>query len=111
MRSEIFYECINYGACTGGLYSTCAEGYMEILCAVCAPGYYNIGSGQCIKCPSDRSSDSTGILIVVVIVAIFLIGLIFSRGYLARKLAQYGPSLFLPTTVQYTQGGWKTLVS
>ena len=84
----VFYKCPLAAACLPGVNgsrSVCAEGYSDLLCSVCAKGYFQ-QYGLCAKCPDGQSAASVlasfglPLLLLVIFVVLFVLRAMAPRG-------------------------------
>ncbi|KAG5182860.1 hypothetical protein JKP88DRAFT_272830 [Tribonema minus] len=79
--------CWNTAACKGGdggfSWDTadvyCNDGYMGPYCAVCAPGYARLPGYRCVECSHSAVAATITILAAIVLVALALLWLLFSK--------------------------------
>jgi len=69
----VFYRCLIPNVCEGGVDSTCANGRMGALCALCPPNTSETVAGICQPCNTKAASYAFFIVIVVIVIALIFI--------------------------------------
>ena len=76
-------ECPRTLSCLGGngTDDSCSEGSDGVLCATCAPGWFNGISGECQECTGSEPAQVYGVIGAVSLVLLFLIYYIYKKTY------------------------------
>ena len=75
LASTEMWDCPSPAACVGGNGTElCAKGYSKVLCAVCAPGYYD-RQGKCEECSVDDDKIIIRSAIALVLFFCFALGI------------------------------------